>query len=78
MEMDRKLKEQGFDRGERFRHTRKIGLDQVHGSNDQHTAYGQGDTLKALKHAVVEFTTAVGTSTATDELKSELMQLGKV
>ena len=44
----------------------------------QHTAYRQGDRFEALKHNVVEFTNAVGTSTATDDIKSEPMQVGKV
>ena len=80
METDRKLKEiRDFDRGERSRHTRKIGLDRVLGSSDtkQDTAHRQGDTFEALKHAVVELTNAVGTSTATDDIKSEPVQLGK-
>ena len=40
----------------------------------QHTAYRQGDTFEALKHAVVEFTNAIGTSTAMDDIFSEPMQ----
>ena len=66
MEMDRKLKE--------MRDLTEVNVSDIHAKSvsigfldpmtKQHTAHRQGDTFEGLKRAVLEFTNAVGTSTA--------------
>ena len=80
MEMDRKLKEitDLTEEDVSDMHAKSVLIGFMAPVTKQPTAYPQGDTFEALKHAVVEFTSAVGTSTATDDVKSEPMQLRKV